>query len=128
MTNSLTSWGWIDMPSDNTKSKRVDRYGTITTLNRSDVDQARATISYPDEQVHAMVYLTSSLSQTSTCTDSDNGLDYYVYGTARGINGYGSDVCIDNNLLGEFVCASNGAMYGTTYSCSNGCSDGACRR
>ncbi len=36
---------------------KMDQYGTLVTIDQSDSDQYSATISYPDEQVSAMVYI-----------------------------------------------------------------------
>jgi hypothetical protein len=84
-------------------------------------------------------------NQAITCTDSDGGENYYVKGTLTGMyNGAPislNDFCIDRTSgalvgqcsgsscqVGERVCnSSNPTDYGTKYyTCSNGCSDGAC--
>ncbi len=87
-------------------------------------------------------------NQTTTCTDSDGGENYYVKGTLTGIyNGAPislDDFCIDrtnsqngavvgqcsgsNCQVGERVCnSSNPTDYGTKYyTCPNSCTNGAC--
>jgi hypothetical protein len=90
-----------------------------------------------------------------TCTDSDNGKDYYTRGRAAGPYGsdkqigviwgeepnrcsarwdyslgtsYHYDCCSDNTLnnqLNEAYC-ENGIMMSTAYNCPYGCSNGAC--
>jgi hypothetical protein len=79
---------------------------------------------------------------TQTCTDSDGGINYTVQGTTTGLNPSSnqtvtvSDVCTlggsltgtcssGNCLLAEYYCNGN-YINGTTYSCPNGCSIGAC--
>jgi len=69
---------------------------------------------------------------TPTCTDSDQG-DYNVKGTAvqRNINGSedsSDDTCIDSNSLMEYRCTTaNEYIIGSSYYCSSGCQDGACK-
>jgi len=75
--------------------------------------------------------------QSSGCTDSDGGRDYYTSGTARGIyggvNGFTSDYCSDGtNIAGlpvnlvEFYCNSSQTYTSDPYNCPYGCRDGAC--
>ena len=83
-------------------------------------------------------------NQTNTCTDSDDGKDYYVKGTTTGIIRCTdqaqcmtpqtvSDLCgSDGFTLTEFYCDNDGFQVvdltsGTySYKCPNGCSNGAC--
>jgi len=65
---------------------------------------------------------------TSSCKDSDNGVDYYVRGHTKA--DYGSqlnawDICGPNNVLTEFYCKNN-AIHHVTYRCPNECQIGAC--
>ena len=64
--------------------------------------------------------------QKPTCTDSDNGNDIYVKGTATSNNNIVIDYCIDESNVNEAVCLKNGIIGVYTYGCSNGCKDGAC--
>lgn len=50
-------WDLITMASDNKKTKDADLWGTIVTIDSGDSDQKTATISYPDEQIYAQVYV-----------------------------------------------------------------------
>jgi hypothetical protein len=50
-------WDAIALASDSKMTKEADLWGTIITVDNSDSDQATATISYPDEQVYAQVYV-----------------------------------------------------------------------
>lgn len=78
---------------------------------------------------------------TASCTDSDDGAQYYVPGTASGYDAAQSslqltnvsDTCIDATHLREWLCDS-GASGGASapvlrfddYACPNGCSNGVC--
>ena len=72
------------------------------------------------------------------CTDSDGGQNYFVMGTTigRNLNNFTisqTDICIDDSTLAEFLCGENNLMLREnnlvlreTYTCPNGCQDGAC--
>ncbi|MFH1916163.1 MAG: Ig-like domain-containing protein [Nanoarchaeota archaeon] len=64
---------------------------------------------------------------TTTCKDSDGGIDYAKYGVAVDTkNGISyPDTCIDNNKLTEYYCSGT-AVQKTQTTCANGCSNGAC--
>jgi len=62
------------------------------------------------------------------CVESDNGLDYYVRGTANPCPygppcGMWVDQCLDDTTLLEYSCDN---LDGVRYSCPDGCRDGAC--
>ncbi len=67
---------------------------------------------------------------TPTCTDSDNGKDYYTLGTTevytinKNTEKY-TDVCY-GNIVAEYYCNTDNMWNMTTYTCENGCSNGAC--
>jgi len=71
----------------------------------------------------------------STCTDSDEGKDYYTEGRVNIVTKIGEtvdsgvyfDVC-SNNILKEMYCASatDSRVSSENYTCPNGCKDGAC--
>ena len=78
---------------------------------------------------------------TTSCTDSDGGMNYYVRGTCIGESGgvlsKHTDVCglhIDDiyypNTVNEFACTTENScllsLEERYYNCSNGCVDGAC--
>lgn len=74
-----------------------------------------------------------SLAATTYCEDSDGGIVYEIAGTVSGISPTGNfytrdDICQtkDNEgTLKEYYC--NGTLFsGKTYTCMNGCMDGAC--
>jgi len=68
-------WDSIALVSDSKKSKEADIYGSIVTIDSSDSDQKTATISYPDEQTNAMIYVSSdncpAVEKTFIRGDSD---------------------------------------------------------
>lgn len=50
-------WDAISLASNSKISKEMDLFGAIATIDSGDSDQKSATISYPDEQVSANVYM-----------------------------------------------------------------------
>jgi len=61
--------------SDSDIAKEIDLYGTIVTKDSNTADQAFASISYPDEQIYAQIYMaetdasiTAGTSGTTTVT------------------------------------------------------------
>ena len=81
-----------------------------------------------------------SFVSAQTCTDSDNGRDYYTKGTFSGLwNGEqitNTDSCVDaldetgddvtsSNYLGEGYCENN-QLKVERITCPNGCSEGIC--
>lgn len=69
-------------------------------------------------------------STNVTCTDSDEGLDYSVKGSASGMRRSGvfennTDKCVDNITLLEWYCI-DGLLDGFWYECPSGCAGGAC--
>lgn len=63
---------------------------------------------------------------TQICTDTDNG-NFYEKGIIKGATDDTGhwDLCGDYNTLTEYYCENNEARK-TTFSCPNGCKDGAC--
>jgi hypothetical protein len=45
---------------------KMDQFGTLVTIDQSDSDQYSASISYPDEQVSAMIYIDAPAGGSST--------------------------------------------------------------
>ena len=72
--------------------------------------------------------------QNQTCTDTDNGLNYYIKGTTDiaplSAGGEAIDYCDSTSgQLIEYFCTSDGSNGGASskfYTCPSGCSDGAC--
>lgn len=89
--------------------------------------------------------LSSCKNSTITCTDNDNGINYFsasnvsigsstVYGPtcsdippiAGGGGGIFKDRC-EENLLKEYFCQANNEEGFVKYECPEGCTDGACK-
>ncbi len=80
------------------------------------------------------------VTNTDICKDSDNGIDYYVQGTAEGpvadLEDHPADVKVtvtdfctgSDNALYEYACTTNEpyGVYGTSFTCPNSCHNGAC--
>ncbi|MFA5348893.1 MAG: hypothetical protein WC309_00810 [Candidatus Paceibacterota bacterium] len=74
-------------------------------------------------------------TQTSLCTDSDGGKDYYVKGTVKAYNTSQVDYCSGSVLL-EYSCLLQKDISAGVYSivkidpyiCANGCENGACKK
>ena len=60
------------------------------------------------------------------CTDSDNGLNYYVQGSAtKGVQTVNDGCGVGSNLF-EAYCDANGNLSSSLYVCPAGCGNGAC--
>lgn len=70
------------------------------------------------------------VSNTYTCTDSDGGKDYNAKGNVVASSPTSSidvtDLCSDSNKVVEYFCNPDKTQSGETYTCPNGCSNGAC--
>ena len=69
-----------------------------------------------------------TIEDSVTCTDSDNGINYYSKGSTQdGNQNTTNDVCLSNNpkQLSEVYC-ENGVAKSAAYDCPNGCYDGSC--
>src|SRR3989344_4954163 len=70
------------------------------------------------------------VSNTYVCTDSDGGKTYSTKGNVVASSPTSSidvtDLCSDSNKLVEYFCTSDKQQSGETYTCPNGCSNGAC--
>jgi len=67
-------------------------------------------------------------NQTDNCTDTDGGLEYYVFGTIFHNGGYYSqDTCHsqDDSILNEWYCAGSIPAV-QAYLCPGGCEEGVC--
>lgn len=69
-------------------------------------------------------YSSGNVVSSSSCIDSDGGLDYYTYGhvTFRNSNSY--DYCSGNSVM-EMYCSGNVKAI-KKYNCRDGCYDGQC--
>lgn len=71
------------------------------------------------------------VNQAPTCTDSDGGKDYYVYGETRntGWNSYFADSCGTDGTtywLTENYCSATGSATYESFTCPYKCANGAC--
>jgi hypothetical protein len=95
---------------------------------------------YPSSLALPSSNTTIPSNSTSTCTDSDGGLNYYVRGMLSGYdsirkNWTSEDICdketcincghYNEGQLHEVSC-NNSQLESTNYQCPNGCSNGAC--
>lgn len=62
---------------------------------------------------------------TSICTDTDEGINYYVKGTVQSDGYTSSDFCSNSTLLREYYCSENISI-SKPYNCLKGCLSGAC--
>lgn len=65
-------------------------------------------------------------SNPSGCDDSDGGINYYVKGTASGLNQYVTDRCLGPYQLQEAYCDSGFSENDVFFDCPFGCYNGAC--
>ncbi len=89
--------------------------GSISVV---DVDKDQGTF-VPVEPVESVPV------EEAVCKDSDGGKDYYTYGETSDANSGGGDICNGNNLV-EHYCSEGKHVY-ETYSCEDGCLNGACK-
>src|SRR3989338_18542 len=70
------------------------------------------------------------VSNSYTCVDSDGGKTYSTKGNVVASSPTSSidvtDLCSDSNKLVEYFCNPDKTQSGETYTCPNGCSNGAC--
>ncbi len=63
----------------------------------------------------------------ANCTDSDNGMDYYISGIVTSNSSTRTDTCKDSELREGYCDASSSTGIGViSYKCPYGCKDGAC--
>src|SRR3989338_2384407 len=70
------------------------------------------------------------VSNSYTCTDSDGGKTYSTKGNVVASSPTSSidvtDLCSSSSALVEYFCNPDKTQSGETYTCPNGCSNGAC--
>lgn len=73
MGTGTTGWGatGVQLESDDDMYQMMDQWGTLATTDQSDSDQYTTVISYPDEQVSAMLYVDSIASGSGSTTLGD---------------------------------------------------------
>ncbi len=110
-------------------------YGALVTLGTPTSEPATLLVEYPQTQLEPMVYVREKETenipppQETECSDSDNGKNYYAKGTLTLRSGSDSsstqDVCGSDTLLLEKYCTGDSSAV-ASYTCPNGCRDGAC--
>jgi hypothetical protein len=81
-----------------------------------------------------VIWLSSTVAtETPTCNDSDGGINYDVKGTLNYTDQYGrrfvyTDSCYVGGELFEYYCENLSSVKTVTYTCPNGCSNGACNK
>jgi len=81
--------------------------------------------------VHAETRITGSFKKINfmcahTCSDSDNGLSFDIFGKTCSSGYCESDFCISGNKIVEKYCKSSKNIGSNIYACKYGCKDGAC--
>ena len=92
-------------------------------------------ISYYDSNTGALQLTDSSdnyftiTSPTTTCTDSDGGINYFVEGAVQVGTASASDFCT-GNVLNEYICSATaiGTAERISFTCPYGCENCACKR
>ncbi len=71
-SNVSSAWK-ASRASDSKITDAADLWGTIATYDSSDSDQVKATLSYPDEQVFAQIYMAENSASITPGTTSSGG-------------------------------------------------------
>jgi len=115
--DTLGGTSGITLASDSKKAKKIDLFGTIITMDNGDSDQSKATISYPDNQVYALVYMAAAGATTGVSGGTGGGKLGYVLVKDTEVSSVSSKnlivvggSCINSvaaNLVGEPACGSD---------------------
>lgn len=65
-----TAFRDLQLESNDDLTQTMTKFGTLVTIDSDDTDQKSATISYPDEQVQAMIYIAE---ESATITGGSSG-------------------------------------------------------
>ncbi len=114
-----TVWDAVSLASDSKKSKEMDLWGTLISVDSSDSDQKSAVISYPNEQVYSEIYFagadasitagtssSSTVKQLGSVTVSDSEVSS-VSGKNIVVVGGSCVNSVAANLLGGALCGAN---------------------
>lgn len=103
------------------------RSATGTEIGGTSSGSTTATTATTVTTTLAVVTTTATASTVSSkCTDSDGGLNYYLKGTTKGVNGEYLDSCSTKGRVKEWYCFEDMAM-NLLYRCPEGCLAGACK-
>lgn len=126
-TTSVTSVGGLDVYLKD-----------ITFMSYTDQAKNSATLILGENEIHCSKDCKSTTNQTQACTDSDNGKNYYQYGstkecTSSSSGNSGSGICYpekndfcSGDYLYEYYCSANNIATAETYRCENGCISAKC--
>ncbi len=123
----------VDSSGDNVTVRVNDVFGVIEKGSTKEVNGlivkviSTNNVADPSKRSGLFYLKTSSSTSYQFCTDSD-GEDYYSRGNGTGTNtpeGPVYDTCIDSQKLDELICREK-EIVDTTFTCPNGCKDGAC--
>ncbi|MBS3091233.1 hypothetical protein J4217_02180 [Candidatus Pacearchaeota archaeon] len=81
-------WDRISLASNSKLTKEADLWGSIVTEDSTDSDQKQATISYPDEQVAALIYAAANAAEIEAATS----------GGSTGVKALGSVAVADSEV------------------------------
>jgi len=121
--SSDSQWDNIQLESDSDIYQEIDFWGTLITLDKSDSDQTTTTISYPDNQIYAKLYVSSLLDDPISCTtDADCPSETEIFCNEAG------SACSSTTffLCVEGICSVGGGGGGCSLPCENGCFEGEC--
>lgn len=104
------------------------RYDTI--YDCSGLGYTSGTLSCTSSCLYDTHLCVNNTVSANTCTDTDGGVSYYVKGyTNLSISGHivsYADYCYDAGTVVDYYCTLTSGLNTSTYSCPNGCSNGAC--
>ena len=134
ITNAVTGANFSCGENDRKFSTNTSLYLKFTNTSGALINTT-ATLTPVIGEVNYTVYSDSLdfgiVEVVTTCTDSDEGKDYYVKGTVtwtdeNGVQRSSTDGCrYDGVTLAEVYCGDNPDI-AKQYICPNGCSNGAC--
>lgn len=120
------------IPPDFIDSRKVSNGWRSGDEFKISLTEERADGSVGTEDRSDNYFIITNAGVDNTCTDSDGGQNYTLKGYVS-LPGYGWDYCNDANTLYEQDCGTdidgNQIDGGRTvsYTCANGCNDGACK-
>ncbi|MFH1402273.1 MAG: dockerin type I domain-containing protein [Patescibacteria group bacterium] len=118
------SYSWF-IPSDFLPGSYRVKIG-VCPPNLSDIECANSVLTIYDKSDNYFNVTGAVITLPTSCTDSDNGKDYYVKGSCIDSNGNKNwDACFGIQVT-ETFCAENLGCGYIDFKCPNGCQDGAC--
>jgi len=124
-TENWNCTAWSTCVSNLQTKTCIDLNSCGTIVNRPVLSLACVPSNTPIEENNT----NENTDATATCTDTDNGINYYQQGyidQTFSPSGRHYDSCIDASVVKEWSCIPNGTFRYDDYTCPNGCSNGAC--